>query len=540
MSEKKLRRKRHISDVLDRKESNLALCAEISWGTKVSEDEDLRFTFANRDSWPNFQELLRHLSKASKESDEQLDTETERAVEAYEKVVDSLLHSFKARMNSPVEEAFLEEIFVSSHLKGCVFVGHIATDLDSIAGAIGAAKLFGGIPAKSEANLNGEILYVLKEVAELEEPMLFDDIPGGGIPSNDPDNVWKNVCLVDHNEEKQMVKSLREHPDRKSRVVGLIDHHALSSSFSSDKPLFIDVRPWGSMSSIVAHMFLRNNKNPGKSIARLLMCAILSDTLNLQSVTTTDADRFAVAFLARIGEIENPDEVARLMFRAKTAWICDLGPYAMVRGDQKDFFVNGWRFGIAVLEVTTMSPVLQLADRLILELRTLKIEKGGGKIANELDFAFLFVVDVVKQCSVLLVCGGREFALASKAFKGCPHKIAKDGMPAPGSTIQASQTLIDVGPLVSRKAQFVPAFSETLNAGFQCHKLPVSSPKYVDDKDDDALRKVVRGGNAKVFLDDMQHYQRNVKNIDSVVFDGKKNTFVHHKEEQKENNDMVM
>ena len=54
------------------------------------------------------------------------------------------------------------------------------------------------------------------------------------------------------------------------------------------------------MSSIVAHLYVRNNASMPQGVARILMCAILSDTLNLQSVTTTDADRFAVALLAKV------------------------------------------------------------------------------------------------------------------------------------------------------------------------------------------------------------------------------------------------
>merc|ERR1712137_1509224 len=184
------------------------------------------------------------------------------------------------------------------------------------------------------------------------------------------------------------------------------------------------------MSSIVAHMFVRSNKTMRPEIARILLCAILSDTLNLQSVTTTNADRFSVALLARLGDVEDPDEVARLMFRAKTNWIVNLGPYSMCRGDQKDFSADGWKYGIAVLEVTDVDPVLQVAEQLILELRTLKYEKGGAIRSNRLDFAFLFVVNVVQQRSLMLVCGGRECALAKAAFPGCPFRKANDAMTA--------------------------------------------------------------------------------------------------------------
>eukprot|EP00929_Paragymnodinium_shiwhaense_P056780 TRINITY_DN28431_c0_g1_i1.p1 TRINITY_DN28431_c0_g1~~TRINITY_DN28431_c0_g1_i1.p1 ORF type:complete len:537 (+),score=107.40 TRINITY_DN28431_c0_g1_i1:71-1612(+) len=479
-----------------------------------------KYTFATREHWEDMQALLHKTAEIVAEKGEdhgQEATEVDYALEAYDEITTKILLELKEHAKKPKVEGFLEETYVRPAIEGCIFVGHLATDLDSIAGAIGAAELYGGVACKSEAVLNGEIKYALTEVAKLPEPPLFDETPGGGIP--DAGGKLSRVCLVDHNDESQMVKSLRS---SRERIVGCIDHHAVSSTFSSKGPMFLEFRPWGSMSSIIAHLYVRSNAWMKPEVARLLMCAILSDTLNLQSVTTTNADRFAVCLLAKIGCVENPDQTARLMFRAKTNWIAGLGPYAMVRGDQKDFKWDDWRVGIAVLEVTDMEPVLAHADELLLELRFLKKEKGGaahrirkdrapGTLdaphANELDFAYLFIVDIVQQCSVLLICGGREYALAEKAFPGCPYRCAKEGLKAPGQTIEKDHTLCDVGPLVSRKAQFAPALSAVLEAGFTCHKERVCSSGYQPSKECKAVAALLESG-ASVVLDDNQQFRR--------------------------------
>ena len=57
------------------------------------------------------------------------------------------------------------------------------------------------------------------------------------------------------------------------------------------------------MSTIIAWLYIRNNRYLPKKIARILLCAILSDTLNLKSATTAKADEFAVALLAKFGEV---------------------------------------------------------------------------------------------------------------------------------------------------------------------------------------------------------------------------------------------
>ena len=62
-------------------------------------------------------------------------------------------------------------------------------------------------------------------------------------------------------------------------------------------PIYLDIRPWGSMSTIVAHTYFSMGRRPSKTIAGMLLCAILSDTLNLLGPTTTEWDKMIVALL---------------------------------------------------------------------------------------------------------------------------------------------------------------------------------------------------------------------------------------------------
>jgi len=387
-----------------------------------------------------------------------------------------------------------------SKLCKAVFVGHINTDLDSVAGAMGAAALFGGTAALAEPldKLNGEIVFALKNCG-LEPPQYFEDLP---------DSDTCDICLVDHTEEKQMVPSIRS--SITDRVVGVIDHHALAKSFYTKKPIYMKLMPWGSMSTIVGYLFVSHRRALPKPLAVLLLQAILSDTLNLRSVTTTNADRSMVALLHGYGGIGNAqliqstglyqdediDFLSKKQFQAKTNWIVALGPYEMVRGDQKDFACGPWKFGISVLEVTDTSQVLKCAGDILLELRLLKKEKAlvsDGKMDRtmELDFAFLFVVNVVEQSSILLICGGRELAVAKAAFlenedlEEVTLQAAYPGIKAPGSTIQPEETamLLPKGH-VSRKAQFVPAFFKAIEDFEMEERGPMSETvsKDVDDE----------------------------------------------------------
>jgi len=361
-------------------------------------------------------------------------------------------------------ESFVEDTFMRSQLRDAIFVGHVNTDLDSIAGAVGAAELYRGQAARAEGSLNGEILCALKWIG-MEPPPVFDALPGAKTAK---------VCLVDHNEVDQMTPILKKDEKRMKRIVGLIDHHAVASNFTSSSPLFMDTRPWGSMAAIVFHTYLRNRVPIRKEIARLLLCAILSDTLNLKSGTTTPADRFCVALLSSFGEVDDIDDLAMRLFTAKTDWIVGLGAYEMCRGDQKNFEVNGVRLSIAVLEVTAVAPVMAVAEDLMIQLRVFKYEKGDylnedtqekcHDANKESHCALLFIVDTVKQQSVALICGAREQWLVEKAFPEGQWAAAAPGVKSPSAFIKAEQTLCNVGSLVSRKLDFVPKCTEALKS----------------------------------------------------------------------------
>merc|ERR1719149_2441 len=77
----------------------------------------------------------------------------------------------------------------------------------------------------------------------------------------------------------------------------------------------------------------------------------------------------------------------------------------------------------------------------------------------------MFVVDTLKQCSVALICGGREEHLARKAFPGAPFRKAFKGVRSPSEFFSADSTLCDLGPLCSRKLEYLPKCSEALQEG---------------------------------------------------------------------------
>ena len=367
-------------------------------------------------------------------------TEVERQVLSHEQQADEIVYGLPSEEEADGNQKVLPNIdlFLPDVLKNAVFVGHLVTDLDSVAGAIGAAALYGGTPALASA-INSETTFAFQEWG-VPMPKFIEDVL--------EENPKADICLVDHQQTSQLNPSIPV-----ENIVGVIDHHALQSkTIVTDKPIYIDIRPWGSMSTIIAHTFLTHKKRPPKAIAGMLLCAILSDTLNLLGPTTTEWDRLMVAVMADIAEVDDIQLLASRQFKAKSRDLASLSAVGLVNGDQKSFsfdMPNGGfsgELGFAVVETTDDQVIMDRIDELLPELVACKKEKG-------LSVIFLAIVNIVKLHSHLLLCGPTEQCLAEAAFPD-------------GKMTNEEGTLMDLGKRVSRKKDFIPAITSVIKNGW--------------------------------------------------------------------------
>jgi manganese-dependent inorganic pyrophosphatase len=330
-------------------------------------------------------------------------------------------------------------------LTDAYFCGHLMADLDSIAGAIGAAHLYQGTPARA-SEINSETKWALKEWG-CEEPASIEDLLR--------ENPQNNVCLVDFQQQSQLNPAIPM-----ANIVGIIDHHALqSNTIVTEKPIFVDIRPWGCMSSILAHSYAVQEVNLPKNIAGMLLSAILSDTLNLRSPTTTKWDERMVSMLVQHLDIADVNELAATQFRAKSHDLLTMTPYQLVNGDMKAFkFADAddpatiYSIGYGVIETTDAEASLARIDELIPEMQQVREEK-------ELSAMFLAVVDIVNMTSSLFIAGHVEESLALEAHGG---EITQDGK------------VLELKGLVSRKKDFVPALTRAISSGWKPPAKPFS------------------------------------------------------------------
>src|ERR671938_71998 len=107
----------------------------------------------------------------------------------------------------------------------------------------------------------------------------------------------RRVLLVDHAEQAQSVVGV-EHAE----IVEILDHHHIGS-VETTVPVAATFDPVGSTATLVVERFRSHGREPRPPTAMMLLGAVLSDTVILNSPTTTDRDRAVIDYLERADEL---------------------------------------------------------------------------------------------------------------------------------------------------------------------------------------------------------------------------------------------
>jgi manganese-dependent inorganic pyrophosphatase len=258
--------------------------------------------------------------------------------------------------------------------------GHTTPDSDSIIGAISLSYLKNQlgedtIPSK-QGNINPETGFILKRFG-YNEPILKTEYAG------------EDVYLVDFMERSQSPKDINQ-----ANILGIVDHHKLGD-LSTASPLEMWIRPVGCSNTIIKQMFDYYGIEIPKSLAGMMMCAILSDTVIFKSPTCTKEDTKACKELAIIADIDNPKELGMEMFIVKSDVLTDSKRDLVLR-DFKDFNMGGVKIGVGQLEVVDLNVFDNMKSELFEAMTILKDE--GSR-----DTILLMLTDIMREGTQLLV-----------------------------------------------------------------------------------------------------------------------------------------
>lgn len=108
----------------------------------------------------------------------------------------------------------------------------------------------------------------------------------------------RKVILIDHNTLSQSVDGLYE-----SEIIEIIDHHNIGD-INTSSPINFRNMSVGSVNTIIYEMYKENNIKIPSNIAGIMLSGIISDTLLLQSPTTTNLDKEVAEYLAKLAKVD--------------------------------------------------------------------------------------------------------------------------------------------------------------------------------------------------------------------------------------------
>ena len=192
--------------------------------------------------------------------------------------------------------------------------------------------------------------------------------------------------------------------------------------------------PVGSTSTIVALSFQQHGIPIPPRIAGLLLAGLISDTLNLNSPTTTQTDRTLREKLARIAGVD-ADAFAQELFRVGSP-LLTLSPQQAITADSKPYTEDGHRFLVAQIEELTLANFPARSEALLAAL-------DAQRAVEKVLFTALLITDITTQSSLLLASGEDRFLSRIQHPRIAPNLWQLDG-------------------IVSRKKQLLPYLIECL------------------------------------------------------------------------------
>ena len=237
-----------------------------------------------------------------------------------------------------------------------------------------------------------------------------------------------DTILVDHNELSQAVDGIENY-----NILEIIDHHRVGSIITKEPITFIN-KPVGATSTLIANLFRENRIPLPQDYASILLCGILSDTLILQSTTTTEIDIETAEYLSNITNLDIQTLGKDLLSAA--SHIDGRTPQEVVRQDMKEYSEENLTYTVSQIEVDNPNEILTRKEQFISEL---EMERRSRKAV----LSALMVTDITKLTSLLVVA--LEPSLAQ--FIDFP---------------QQEDSVYILRDIVSRKKQLIPLLSEQI------------------------------------------------------------------------------
>lgn len=239
----------------------------------------------------------------------------------------------------------------------------------------------------------------------------------------------KKIILVDHNEKSQTVEGIDE-----AEILEIIDHHRFGD-IQTAYPINAKLETVGSTAAIIASIYFENAIRPSKQIAGLLCAAIISDTMNFKSPTSTNKDKINAEKCAEIAGIDMDDFALQMIHESSS--ITGKSARDILFEDFKEFNLGKNKIGISQIKTMDLHCIDEIREEIIQSMNQM-IEEHGYHLV------MLVITDIIKEGSEVLLVGERT-DLIERAFN-----------------VEIRDHAVYLPSVVSRKKQIIPVISGML------------------------------------------------------------------------------
>ncbi len=238
----------------------------------------------------------------------------------------------------------------------------------------------------------------------------------------------KQLILVDHNEKKQSIEDIDF-----GEIVEIVDHHRLGDLVTNN-PITITTMVVGATATIISKKFIDENIEVHPKMAGLLLGAILSDTMNFTSPTTTSLDVEMAKKLEEISGVDSNELYEGIVSHGDS--LLNRRTVDVLYEDYKEFVINGFKVGISQATIKNNDEYFAVKD-------SIKSTLDDTSKTSNLDLMICMMTDIY---------GAGSYVLAS----GNKHDVVKLMYPDYDENKMVSK-------LVSRKKQMLPGIIEVLS-----------------------------------------------------------------------------
>ena len=242
------------------------------------------------------------------------------------------------------------------------------------------------------------------------------------------------LILVDHNEKSQAVPGLAD-----AEIMEIIDHHRIGN-IETKGPVYFRNQPVGCTATIIYQMYMENGVELSKSIAGLLLSAILSDTLAFRSPTCTPVDRRVAEDLSRIAGISDMEAYASDMFAAGS----DLGnrtAQQIFTMDFKKFKSAEIDFGVGQISSMSVEELESAKEKMMKEVERFREEQ-------HCQMLYFMLTNILKESSEVIYCGKDS------------ERVIQIGFSQKDQTLEKNLGTVVLEGVISRKKQLIPRLME--------------------------------------------------------------------------------